>query len=490
MSAAALESQQSVDAGVTPAQIERVERSLIDASMRGPVLFLYAGAILWLLAASLLGFVASIKVHLPEFLGVGSWLTYGRIWPAYGAALAYGWAVQAAIGTALWIFARLCRVAVRRPGWIICGALLWNFGVLAGELAILSGNGTGCEWLEFPSSVRLLLFVAYLVIAAWGVVMFRARRPGHVFISIWYLLAAFLWFPWLLGSAGAMLGSGRLHGVMQAVVAAWYAQSFLHVFLTCIGLGVIYYLIPKITGRAIHSYSLASMGFWGLLFLGSWTGMTRLVGAPIPAWMITVGIAASLFTLVPVAMVTANYALSMRGSYHLIFHSPAIRFSFYGAVAFTVAHLLQALLSFRSVQSMLAFSFASVGQSHLVLYSFVSMSLFGAMYFIIPRLVGCEWFSPTMIRIHFWGSAYGMGLIVFILIVSGLMQGGAWADPNQTVSTASLSSEFGLVGASVAWLLLIPAHFVFAMHFLMMVLRLGRPGGEPTLFNAIEEEPR
>jgi cytochrome c oxidase cbb3-type subunit 1 len=118
------------------------------------------------------------------------------------------------------------------------------------------------------------------------------------------------------------------------------------------------------------------------------------------------------------------------------------------------------------------------------------MTLFGAMYFIIPRLTGCEWFSPSMIRIHFWGAAYGMGLIVFILIVSGLMQGSAWADPSQLVTTASLASEFGLVGASVAWLLLIPAHLVFAMHFLMMILRLGRPGGEPTLFNEIEEGTR
>jgi len=31
------------------------------------------------------------------------------------------------------------------------------------------------------------------------------------------------------------------------------------------------------------------------------------------------------------------------------------------------------------------------------------------MYYIVPRLVGCEWLSASFIRLHFWGSGYGIG---------------------------------------------------------------------------------
>jgi hypothetical protein len=39
-----------------------------------------------------------------------------------------------------------------------------------------------------------------------------------------------------------------------------------------------------------------------------------------------------------------------------------------------------------------------------------------------------------------------------------------------------------LVGRSIGWVFLIFAHFIFALHFLTMLLRLGRPSGRPTLF--------
>src|SRR5947209_8252319 len=76
---------------VSSHDVEQVERALIDASARTPVLFFYTTAITWLIAATFFGFVASIKLSSPEFLGSWSWLTYGRVWPAYTNTLAYGW---------------------------------------------------------------------------------------------------------------------------------------------------------------------------------------------------------------------------------------------------------------------------------------------------------------------------------------------------------------------------------------------------------------
>ena len=44
-----------------------------------------------------------------------------------------------------------------------------------------------------------------------------------------------------------------------------------------------------------------------------------------------------------------------------------------------------------------------------------------------------------------------------------------------------------MVGRAISLILLIPAHMVFGLHFLLMILRMGRPAGEPTLLAHGEE---
>src|SRR5438045_4994974 len=81
------------------------------------------------------------------------------------------------------------------------------------------------------------------------------------------------------------------------------------------------------------------------------------------------------------------------------------------------------LLSLRSVAGYVHFPEASVAYSDLGLYAFFTMIMFGSMYYIVPRLVGREWRYATLIKLHFWASAYGIGLLSLMLLVGGLVQG-------------------------------------------------------------------
>src|SRR4029079_13912006 len=183
------------DVEVTTSDVERVERALIDASTRLPVLVFYTSAVAWLLLATLLGVDTSLQMHAPDLLSGPAFLTWGRLRPAHFDALIYGWASMAGMGTATWLMARLCRTTLRHPLLLIGGAAFWNLGVLMGIVGILIGDNTGYEWLEFPGYAAITLFVAYLLIMTWALIMFRYRRRGHVYITQWYLLGAFLWFP-------------------------------------------------------------------------------------------------------------------------------------------------------------------------------------------------------------------------------------------------------------------------------------------------------
>jgi len=279
-----------------------------------------------------------------------------------------------------------------------------------------------------------------------------------------------------------------LQGVMQAAVTWWFANNLLFLWFGAIGLGTAYYMIPKVIGRPVYSYHLAAIGFWTYALFASWTGMQRLVDGPFPAWMITASIAATILTIIPVATVGLNHHMTMRGYFGLLRYSPTLRFTVFGAISYTVFSLVGVLLSLRSVAGYLHFTEASVAYSHMGLYAFFTMVMFGSMYYIVPRLVGREWRYASLIKLHFWSSTYGVGLMVAMLLIGGLAQGTSMHDPSLAFTESTESILPYLRGRSVSGMLLTIAHFVFAFHFGLMLLGLGRTASVPTFLNPQEEE--
>src|SRR5207247_9163423 len=112
-----------------------------------------------------------------------------------------------------------------------------NLGVLLGICGILIDDSTGYHWLEFPSYAAWTLFVGYSLIASWAVLMFRFRRGDPIYITQWYLLAAFLWFPWMYLAAHTMLFIVPVQGVLQAAVNWWYGNHPLFLWFRRFALG-------------------------------------------------------------------------------------------------------------------------------------------------------------------------------------------------------------------------------------------------------------
>ena len=476
------------DIEVTTSDVERVERALIDASTRLPVMVFYASAIAWLLVSTFFGILTTIKLFWPDLFPNAAFLTWGRIQPVHWDSLIYGWGCMAGIGTAIWLMARLCRTTLRHPLVLIAGAALWNLGVLMGLLGVLGGANTGYEWLEFPGFSALTLFVSYLLVLTWGLVMFRYRRRGHIYITQWYLLGAFLWFPWLYASAQVMLFILPVEGVMKAAVNWWFANNLLFLWFGSIGLGTAYYMIPKVIGRPVHSYYLAAIGFWSFALFSSWTGMMRLIDGPFPAWMITASIAAMILTIIPVATVGLNHHMTMRDHFPLMRYSPTLRFTVFGAIAYTAFSIVGVIISLRSMARIVSFSEATVGWTYMGLYAFFTMVIFGSMYYIVPRLVGREWRYASLIKLHFWASAYGIGLTVLLLLVGGFVQGLSLNDATLPFAESTQSILPYLRGRTLAWILLTVSHLVFAFHFGLMLLGFGRTASVPTFLNPLESK--
>ncbi len=466
-------------------QADAARRAAIDRSVKGPVLFLFLNGAFWLMASTILGVLAGIKSFAPEFLDF-SFLSFGRLQPAHLAALVYGWGMQAALGIMLWLMARRSGQELKSgTSLLIVAGVFWNIAVTLGVGGILLGFGSSMEWLEMPAylwPVFLVCFLAY----AWPVVRMFARgfRPEGFMVSAWYVAGASFWFPWIFITANVCLHCLPGLGALGAGVNAWYVHGVILLFFVPVGVGAAYYFIPKITGQPIASQQLALLGFWMLAVFGGWTGMQRFMGGPLPAWMVAVGALTGVLLLFPVGVVGLNHHLTTLGKHHLVQVSPTLRFVFFGALFYPVSGAILALLSNFWSGPSLQFTHAWYGYQVIAVYGFFSMTAFGAIYYIVPRLARCEWLSARLIRNHFWFSVYGIGTIVVTSLVAGMQQGDDINSPvrwDQSWMSVVLNARPYLVARAVAWALITWSNIWFLIHLTLMVAGLGRRSAAPTL---------
>ncbi len=483
----------SINPATLPDDVPRAELSAIDASTKWPVMLFLLSSLAWLLLGTVFALISSVKMHTPEFLGNYEWLTFGRARSAHLNAVIYGWSTNAAFAVAFWLMARLSRACLRHAGVLIAAACLWNLGVTIGIVGILAGDSTSIEWLEMPPYATPLLFVAYALVGAWAIITFRFRKAEHVYVSQWYLLAALFWFPWLYSIAQIMLIFEPARGTVQALVNWWFAHNVLGLWFTPIGLAAVYYFIPKVLGKPIHSYYLSALGFWSLAIFYNWAGVHHLIGGPVPAWVISAGIAASLMMVIPVVVTAVNHHLTMVGSFGALRYSPTLRFVVFGAVNYTLVSLTGSAMAIRSVNEITHFTHFTVGHAHQGMYAFFTMVMFGAIYYILPRLLLKEWPSAALIRTHFWCVAIGVTLYWVDLEIGGWIQGLQMNNPDLPFIEVVRNTIPYLFVRSAAGLLMTVGHLAFTVNVLWM-LGARRPAGAtaPTLFRpppALQADP-
>jgi cytochrome c oxidase cbb3-type subunit I len=456
----------------------------IDRSLRHPVMFFLTSAAAWLAVSILLGVIASAKVHSPGFLDYGSWLAYGRLFPAHVNLLVYGWGMQAAFAVILWLTARLSRKTCTNVGTILTAGHVWNLTVAAGTIGILAGYGTGMHWMEFPAFTWPVLLVCYAAIVLGSFVQFRVRPEGRVHISQWYLLAAMFWFPWIFITANTLLHCLPGHPLMAAGINAWFHSAMIFLFFVPVAAGAASYLAPKVTGLPLFSDALARLGFWSLAVIAPWAGMQKLAGAPLPSFLAPLGAAATVLLFIPAFAVAFNALRTSTAAPETLVASPTLRFTVAGSASLIVLAVASVALNLPgSTLRLSQFSISGYGFDMLALYGVFSLTIFAATYFIVPRVTCREWPSSRLIKIHFMFSVYGTIFVALVAVFGGLMQGMGQEDWKTPWASAAGFTRPYAVTITLSWLMILLANGFFFLQLLVMWLRLGRRGADPTLFS-------
>ncbi len=373
----------------------------IDASCR-VLLYPIVKALCWLLISSLFALITSVKLHSPALLANCPWLAYGHTRAVANDAFVYGFASQAGLAVMFWILCRLGRTTLVGIAPVAIACVFWNLGVFIGLLGILLGDTTGFDWLEFPRAGSVIFFASYLTLGACALLTFKARRTADTYPSQWYILGALFWFPWLYTTARLLLVWSPVRGAMQFAVNTWFASGLFTLWLGSIALAILFYFIPKLVGAPLYSRALAIIGFWSLAAVGSFAGLYH--GVPLPGWMVSTGIAATVVLLVPLVTTLLNLWITMgagspsKGSLLGYFKTSLIFLALSGV--FTV---------FNAFVPQLRLTLFGEGLEQLILYGVAGLALFGAIHYIAPRLAGVE--NDKWICLS--GGAITIGVLVF-----------------------------------------------------------------------------
>jgi cytochrome c oxidase cbb3-type subunit 1 len=448
--------------------VNETQTNQIDASTRVPLLVLFGGAAAWLVVGSVLALVASLTFHMPDKFGDCPWGTYGHLQPAADDALLYGFCIPTGLGVALWIFARLGQVPLRGQLVPVVAAHLWHLGVLVGLVGIFVGDSTGFTWLEFPRGGSALLFFAYLLLGLWALMNFAGRRESGLFPSHWFLIAALFLFPWIYSTANILIVGWPVRGVVQAIIAWWFGNNLVFLWTSLVGLGTAFYFLPKFSARPLHSYYYALFAFWTLIIFGSLRGIP--VGAPVPAWLPTLSSLNSLMLVIPLIAIAVIGWKTVVGGTGPECKGGSFCMVKFGFVAFILSSLLVIAEACPQIGRLTQFTWFGAAQTQLQLYGFFAITMFGAIYYILPRAVGIEFRFPKLIRVQHWCAMLGIFIFVVSLVVGGVVQGLKLQDPNIAFADSTKAMLPFLRASTTGLLFMLLANLLFALNIFAMIL--------------------
>lgn len=391
--------------------------------------------------------------------------------------IAYGFIANSFLGILHWVVPRLALRPVFsvRLSYFIFAA--WQIVVLSTAVGLLLGQAQGVEWGETPVWIDPLA-LAGLVLVAINFLTPIFRRPGPLYVSLWYFMAALVWTP-LTYAMGNFLPEYFLPGTGGGAIAGMFIHDLVGLFVTPIGWGMMYYFVPILMKRPIWSHGLSLVGFWGLAFFYPLTGIHHFLYTPIPMFLQYGAVISTIAVEFVVTTVIINFFGSVWGRGGEVWRSAPLRWFYTGMVFYALTCFQCAMQTTLTFQALIHFTDWVVGHAHLVMFGVFSFWILGTMTYLFPRLLGRPWHSEALVEAHYWLSALGMFVMFIDLTIAGVFQGFSWAQLQLWDESIRVSMPFWYVRL-VAGLAIIVGQALFAYN-LYRTYRQPLPLEEPDI---------
>lgn len=379
----------------------------------------------WLMFTPSIGVTISSLFNYPDYLGTSLNLTFGRLRPLHVNGVIFGAFSTLFIGLCYYIVPRLTGQRIYQEWighWLVW---IWNLGLILGMYLLLTGHAQALEAGEFPLIVDIIIF-AVVLIATWQfLVTILKRIEPQLYVSLWYLIAAFIWTVLNL-ILGSFILPYNISGINSAAFHGLFIHYIVGLWITPAGYVLIYYYLPASVKNPIYSHKLSLIGFWSLALFYPFVGIHHYLYSPIADWAETLAIITSMLLIIPVWTVLQNFFGTMIGRWQTFGHNLTAKFLIMGSLMYLVGCFQGSTEALRTIQQPTHFTDFVISHSHLTVFgTFVVWAIAGTIY-TLPRIVERPLWSFKLGNWSFWLITFGITLMGLDLTMLGLQQGYMW----------------------------------------------------------------
>ena len=400
---------------------ERLD-SLVDRPLVR--LWIYWG-LFWLMFAPTVGAIISSYFNFPGYLGNSLEIQFGRLRPMHVNGVIFGAFSTLFMGLCYYVVPRLCGIRVWQEKLGYWLAWTWNLGLVLGMILLALGYSQGLEAGEMPLIADIIFFVCMTLATIQFLVTISKRTEPQLYVSMWYLIAAFVWTTLNL-VFGSFILPYSLWGVNSAAFHGLYIHYIVGLWITPAGYVIIYYFLPASVKNPIYSHKLSLIGFWSLALFYPFVGIHHYLYSPIADWAETLAIITSMLLIIPVWTVLQNFFGTMIGRWQTFGRNLTAKFLIMGALMYLIGCFQGSLEALRSLQEPTHFTDFVISHSHLTVFgTFVVWAIGGTVY-VWPKIHDQELWSFKLGNWSFWLITFGISIMGIVLTMAGLMQGTMW----------------------------------------------------------------
>ena len=417
--------------------------------------------------------ILAAKLVWPDFLGSVAFLQFGRIRVFHTNGVIFGWLGLSFLAILNYIVPKLSNrpLLSEKLAWWTLG--LWILALVVGLGAILAGQMQAVEYAEFPWYADILFAVAFVTAVVNYLGTIAKSQEKQLYVSSWYFILA-LAFTTLNYVMANTISAWVAPGAAGAAITGLWIHNAVGLFITPLGVGIVYYMLPVMLKKPIYSHLLSLVGFWTLAFFYPLGGAHHYFFSPIPWWVQILAVPLTVVLFVVVLTVIYNWLMTLRNSWSQVPKTPALTFLVTGIFAYMATCTQGPFHAFLSVQKIIHFTDWVVAHAHLALLGTFSFWNIGTLMYIWPRVTGKNYYSSKLNWWSYWLILLGFYIFYFIpLTALGLIEGYMWIEmaPFSNVIIAAIPFWFTRFLGGI----LIYLGFLLFAYNLWKTARVGEP---------------
>jgi cytochrome c oxidase cbb3-type subunit I len=414
--------------------VEATQATPVKYDMEVVRWFTIAAAI-YAVVGTLVGVIIASELAWP-FLNLDiPYITFGRLRPLHTNAVIFAFGGCTLFATGFYIVQRTGATKLWSNGLAWFTFVGWNLIIVCAVLALPLGFSSGKEYAELPWVVDLMIAVVWLSYGLNYMMTVANRKTSHIYVSNWFTMSMIVMITYLhvVNSMAIPVsltnGLSMYAGVQDAMVQWWWGHNAVGFYLTAGFLAIMYYFVPKQSGRPVFSYRLSVLHFWALTFGYVWLGSHHLQYTALPDWTGSLGAAVSLAMIIPSWGGAMNGMMTMSGAWDKLRTDYVLRFLVVALAFYAMSTFEGPVMSLKSVNALSHYTDWTVGHVHSGALGWTAMVAYGALYHMVKKLWGVDkMYSEGLVNVHFWMATIGTVIYIVAMWVSGIMQGLMWRD--------------------------------------------------------------